>query len=229
MRGACVGLILWGCLAGTAHAGPWAQGQGGWYARAVWTSETLEGADGHRGDVYAEYGAFQDWTFTAKAETVSYDGTSAFDRDSYRLSVRHQFWSHEGWAAGLEAGPVYGSTITSLIGCEAFGLEGRASVGYSGYRKELPFYTFLDAAYVQHEDGCHRQRMELGYGADIGSNLFISQQLWVERGNQSAASDKYESQIGYHFPLFDLSVGYREEFGSDFDEEAFLVAITARR
>jgi len=228
MRGAFVGLILFGCYSEVAHAGPWAQTQGGWYARAVYTKETLDGADGQRGDLYGEYGLFPEWTLTAKVETVAYDDTGAFDRDSYRASIRHQFWAHKGWAAGVEAGPVYGSTITSLIGCEALGFEGRVSAGYSGHRKEKPFYTFLDAAYIQHEDGCHRQRIEVGYGADIGANLFISQQLWVERGNQSASSDKYESQIGYHFPLFDLSVGYREEFGSDFDEEAILLALTVR-
>ena len=229
MRRAVVGFVVHVCVAGAAHAGPWAQPQGGWYARGVYSSETLNGADGQRADLYGEYGLLPRWTVTAKSEAVTYEDTNAFDRESYRLSIRHQFWSHEGWAAGLEVGPVYGSTITSLTGCERLGFEGRASGGYSGYLNGLAFYAFADAAYLQHEDSCYRQRIELGYGADIGANLFIAQQLWIERGNQSASSDKYETQIGYHFPILDLAIGYREEIGGAFEEEAILIAFTMRR
>ncbi|MCA8891077.1 MAG: hypothetical protein KDA56_04510 [Hyphomonas sp.] len=38
-----------------------------------------------------------------------------------------------------------------------------------------------------------------------------------------------ETQLGYHFPLADVSIGYREELGGEFDEQAILLAVTVRR
>lgn len=52
---------------------------------------------------------------------------------------------------------------------------------------------------------------------------------WLEYGSQSADSIKTETQIGYHFPAADVSIGYREEFGGEFDEQAVLLAVTVRR
>ena len=82
---------------------------------------------------------------------------------------------------------------------------------------------------IRHEDGCVRQRAEFGYGVDIWQNFFISQQLWIERGNETADSNKYETKLGYHFDWADLAVGYREEFAGEFDEHAVLLALILRR
>lgn len=69
----------------------------------------------------------------------------------------------------------------------------------SGLQGGRNFYVFADAAVIPHEDGCVRQRAEFGYGVDIWQDFFISQQLWVERGNETADSNTYENKLGYHF------------------------------
>lgn len=225
-----VGLILCSALAATgrAEAGPWAQGQGDWYARAVLSDEQLDGANGTRVDLYGEYGITEKWTLTAKSEAVAYDIGSQFDREAYQLTLRRQLISNRGWAVGVEAGAVYGSAVAGVFGCEGLGAEARLSGGLSGVRGDRAFYAFADIAANGHEDGCTRQRLEIGYGVDLWQDVYFGQQLWVERGNVTADSNKYETQLGYHFPWADVSVGYREEFAGDFDEKAVLVGVTLR-
>lgn len=134
------------------------------------------------------------------------------------------------WTAGVEAGPVYGSTVAGLSGCEGIGFEARSGLGYSGARKtDRKFYTFADAAYIRQDDGCERVRAEFGNGSDLTERVFLTRQLWIEQGKQSASSIKIENQIGMHFGNVDISLGYREELGGQFDEHAVLIAVVARR
>jgi hypothetical protein len=214
---------------GVAEAGPWTRDDGGFYGRVLYSMEDLDGVDGHRVDAYGEYGLTQRWTLTAKTEAVTYPDDSAINRESYRMTLRRQVWRHGGWTVGAEGGPVYGSAIAGLSNCDKWGGEARLSGGFSGARKGRDFYVFSDLAVIGHEDGCVRQRAEFGYGADLTEHVFTTQQVWLERGNDSADSYKMESQIGYHLGRIDLSVGYREEFGSAYDESAVLVALTTRR
>ena len=229
MRGIVV--LALGALmaAGMADAGPWVQAPGHWYAQGIITQEDLNGADGNRMELYGEYGFARNWHVTVKSEAVSYKSGSAFDRESLRLTMRRQLVSSKGWTAGVEAGAVYGSAVANIFSCEGFGAEGRLSGGYSGLKHGRNFYAFADAAYISHEDGCERQRAELGYGVDLTEKIFLSQEVWIERGNRTADSDKYQTQLGYHFPWADLALGYREEFSGSFEEESVLVAITVRR
>lgn len=229
MRG--LGVILTGafCVSGPALAGPWAQGQGDWYAQAVITDEQLDGVDGNRVELYGEYGFAPSWMVTAKSEAVAYDLGSQFGKESWRLTVRRQLLSVKGWAVGVEAGAVYGNSVAGVFGCDKWGGEVRLSGGLSGVRGGRDFYVFADAATIRHEDGCTRHRAEFGYGVDLWREVFIGQQLWIERGNHTADSNKYETQLGYHFPWADMALGYREEFAGDFDERAVLLALTLRR
>lgn len=210
-------------------AAPWAQEEGDWYARALITQEELNGADANRVELYGEYGLAGRWTVTAKSEAVAYRDAPEFDRETWRVTMRHEFVSSGRWAMAVEAGAVHGSVVAGVFDCRDWGFEARLSGGYSGQRKGRPYYLFADLATIQHEDGCRRDKAELGYGADIGEGLFVTQQLWIERGNQTADSVKYETQIGYHFPWADVSAGYREELGNEFEEQAFLLALTLRR
>ena len=230
MRG--LGGILFGALAvsGTAEAGPWAQAPGGIYARSVFSAERLDGEDGWRGDVYGEYGLPGRFTLTGKLESVRYD-SGVSDADAYRVSVRRQLWSGaKGWAIGAEAAAIHGTALAGVFGCQGWGGEARLSAGRSGTtRRGHDYYLFADAAWIRQEGGCDRQRFEFGYGIDLGEHVFTAQQVWLEYGRMSADSVKSETQLGYHFPLADLSVGYREELGGEFDEQAVLIAVTVRR
>lgn len=214
---------------GSAWAAPWTQDDGGIYARFAYTDEELDGVDAERADAYLEYGLTDKWTVTGKAEAVFYDQSSNFDRESYRLTLRRTLWKRKGWLAGIEGGAVYGATAAGIFGCDAAGGEARVSGGYSGQRKGRNFYAFADVAVLAYEDGCQRERVEIGYGSQVYGRVSASQQLWYEQGNQSATSLKYESLLTYAFDAFDLSGGYREEFGGEFDESAWVISVTVRR
>ncbi|WP_375209941.1 hypothetical protein [Hyphomonas jannaschiana] len=226
LRGICIGALV---AAGSAEAGPWSQQPGDIYARSNVSFEQLDGEDGWRGDAYGEYGLGRGWMITGKVETVRYDGGTA-DADSYRISARKQLWSNDkGWSLGVEGAALRGTTLAGVFGCDGYGGEARASVGRSGVYKARNYYFFADAAWIHQEGGCDRQRFEFGYGTDLGGNFFSTEQVWLEYGSQSADSIKTETQLGYHFPLADVSIGYREELGGEFDEQAILLAVTVRR
>lgn len=215
---------------GAAWAAPWTQDDGGVYLRGSYASETLNGVGADRGDAYGEYGLTRNWTVTGKAEAVAYDEPDdILNSESYRLTARRALWRHEGWVAGAEVGALYGATAAGVFGCNAAGGEARLSGGYSGQRKGRNFYAFADIAVLAYDDGCRRERVELGYGSQLAGRVHLSQQLWLEQGNESATSYKYETMISYHFDKFQLSGGYREEFGAAFDESAWVIAVTVRR
>ena len=222
-----LGLVL--ALPDVASAGPWAQAPGDWYASANVTYEELEGIRGNRVELYGEYGFARDWTVTAKSEAVAYELGGQFDKEFWRGTLRRQLVSHKGWAVGVEGGVVHGNSLGGVFACDEWGAELRLSGGLSGVRGGRNFYTFADLVAIRHEDGCTRQRAEFGYGVDLWQNIFLSQQLWIERGNKSADSNKYETKLGYHFDWADLAVGYREEFAGDFEEHAVLLSIVFRR
>ena len=219
------------CLAPQAQAAPWSQSPGGWYTRALISNEQLGEAEGLRTDLYGEIGLPGRRTLTAKHEAVRYEGAApAFDRESYRFTLRQEFMrTQNGWSMGGEVGAVHGNTVAGILECRGWGGEARMSLGKTGKRQGRPFYLFSDLVHIQHEDGCLRQRVEMGYGADWGRNFFSIQQAWVEQGNRTADSVKLESRIGYRFPVADFSIGYREEIKGAFEESALLIAITARR
>ncbi len=230
MRGLVTQIFAAAGLAGVADAAPWVRDDGGWYARALIAHDTLDGAEGWRGDAYGEYGLSDTWTVTAKFESVTYPDFEAFNRDAYRLTLRRKLLDHGKWTLGAEAGPVYGTTATGFTGCNGFGFEARGGLGYSSQNDEgRSFYAFADAAQIWQEDGCQRSRAEFGYGSDLTERIFLTQQLWIEEGNQSADSVKLENQVGVHFDKVDVSLGYREELGGQFEETAVLIAVVARR
>lgn len=230
MRGLFTQIFTAASIAGAASAAPWVREEGGWYGRALIANDTLDGAEGWRGDAYAEYGLTGDWTVTAKTETVTYTDFEEFDRDAFRLTLRRKLLERGNWTLGAEAGPIYGSTATGFAGCDGYGFEARGGAGYSGAHKSgQRFYAFADAAYIRQENGCERMRAEFGYGSDLTDRVFVTQQLWIEEGNKSADSIKLENQIGVHFGPLDVSLGYREEYGGQFEERAILVALVARR
>lgn len=229
MRGLISQIIIAASLAGTASAAPWVRDDDGWYARALVAQDTLGDAVGWRADVYGEYGLTEDWTLTAKSESVTYPDYEIFDRDAYRLTLRRKLLEVGHWTLGAEAGPVYGSTSTGFTDCGGFGFETRAGLGYSSAYKGRPYYLFADAAYLHQDGGCERTRVEIGYGSDISPRVFVTQQVWLEDGRATADSVKLENQIGVHLGALDVSLGYREEIGGQFDEHAVLVALVARR
>jgi hypothetical protein len=230
MRGLFAQLFTAATLASAASAAPWVRDQAGWHGCALVAHDTLGNANGWRGDLYAQCGLTKDWTVTAKSQSVTYPDYEVFDRDAFRLTLRPKLFTQMNCSAAAESGPIYGSTVAGLYGCEGFGFEARRGLDYSGTNKTgRKFYAFADAAYIREEDGCERVRAESGYGSDLSERVVLTQQLWFEVGNQSASLIKIDNQFGMHFHKVDVSVGEREELGGQFDEHAVFIAVAARR
>lgn len=234
MRGFITLFLAGASAAGMAEAAPWVRDEGGWYARALGAHDSLNGVDGWRLDLYGEYGVTEKITITLKNEAVAYPDASAFDRDFWRLTARRTLGSYKGWTAGAELGAFGGTTLNASSGaglffCDGTGFEGRLGGGWSGHVQVRPLYVFADVAHLAQGDGCGRTRIELGYGQDLTRHIFLGQQLWFEEGDFSGRSVKTESQIGVHLGRVDVSIGYREEIGGTFNENAVLIALVARR
>ncbi|KCZ98192.1 hypothetical protein HPO_11334 [Hyphomonas polymorpha PS728] len=234
MRGIASIILAGASAAGTADAAPWVREDGGWYARVLGAHDTLNGADGWRLDLYGEYGVTDKITVTLKNEAVTYPDFRAFDRDTWRLTARRTLGSYKGWTAGAEFGAFHGSTLSGsgaqgLVFCEGTGFEGRVGAGWSGNYRGRPLYAFVDAAHLAQDGGCNRNRIEAGYGQDLSRHIFIGQQVWFEEGEISGRSVKTETQLGVHFGPADVSLGYREEIGGAFNENAVLIAVVMRR
>ncbi|MGE6696132.1 hypothetical protein ACQKH5_00450 [Hyphomonas sp. NPDC076900] len=234
MRGIASIILAGASAAGTADAAPWVREEGGWYARALGARDSLNGAEGWRADFYGEYGVTSKTTLTLKNEAVTYPEARAFDQDTWRLTARRTLGSYKGWTAGAELGAVHGASLNgsydnSLFFCEGTGLEARLGGGWSGYYREQALHVFADAAILSQGDRCTRTRIETGYGQDLTDRVFIGQQLWFEEGEITGRSVKTETQLGIHFGRVDVSLGYREEIGGAFNENAVLIAIVARR
>jgi len=234
MRG-LISLILAGAsAAGIAEAAPWVREEGGWYARALGAHDSLNGVEGWRLDLYGEYGLTEKITLTVKNEGVIYPDAPAFDRDVWRLTARRSLGHYKGWTAGAELGAFHGSTLNAssgegLVFCDGTGFEGRLGGGWSGLLRGRPLYAFADVGHLAQGDGCGRTRIELGYGQDLTTHIFLGQQLWFEEGELSGRSVKTESQLGVHLGRVDVSLGYREEIGGTFNENAVLIAVVAKR
>lgn len=234
MRGIASIILAGASAAGTAEAAPWVREEGGWYARALGARDSLNGVEGWRADFYGEYGVTSKTTLTLKNEAVIYPDAPAFDQDQWRLTARRTLGSYKGWTAGAELGALHGATLNGTTGrgvfiCEGTGFEARLGGGWSGYYRAQSLYVFADAAHLSQGDRCNRTRIEAGYGQDLTDRVFIGQQFWFEEGEVTGRSVKTETQLGVHFGHVDVSLGYREEIGGAFNENAVLIAIVARR
>ncbi|MBY9068359.1 hypothetical protein K1X12_15770 [Hyphomonas sp. WL0036] len=234
MRGIISVITVGATASGIAEAAPWVQEDGGWYARGLVARDSLNGVEGWRADLYGEYGLTSKTTLTLKNEAVKYADAPAFDQENWRLTARRTFGSYKGWTAGAEVGVFHGATLngsaaSGLIFCEGAGFETRLGGGWSGYYREKAFYIFSDVAHLSQGDQCGRTRIEMGYGQDLTDRIFIGQQIWFEESKISDRSVKTETQLGVHFRSFDLSLGYREEIGGAFNENAVLVAVVMKR
>jgi hypothetical protein len=224
MRGPiCISIGI--ACAGAAEAAPWTRDDGGYYARVALSAEEISGLNAVRLDLYGEYGLRDNLTLTVKSEAVNYVEASDFDSQSLRVTLRRELWAKKGWVAAIEGGPVYGTAVAGVFGCDTIGAEARLSGGISGKRGVRDFYAFSDLAVTAHADGCQRTRAEFGYGVEIVPDWWLSQQVWLEQGNQSATSHKFETSLARRFDAFDISLGYREEIGGRFEEKGLVIAV----
>ena len=194
MRGSLAGLCAVWCGA-DASAGAWVQAPGETFARVSVTFEETDGQTGQRYDLYGEHGLDENWTLTAKAETVTFPDASDFDGDGFRVTLRRAIFRKERFLVSAEGGAVQGAAIGGAAGCDGFGGEARLGMAASGLLSERRWFAFADAARREFEDDCHRNRLEIGVGSEVYDNVYLLNQLWFERGTDNAESDKFETGL----------------------------------
>lgn len=210
-----------------ASASPWARGDSELYTRLAVSSHTVDGLDGLRYDTYAEYGATDDWTVTLKYERLDFNRYSEYDRDGWRATARRGFTLGGGMVAALEGGALSGDAIGGAAGCETLGVEARASIGQStriGNEKGRDIFWFAEAAVREHDDGCTRQRLEIGFGQKIQKDVWMVSQAWFDEGDHNASSRKLQVEYLWKASQFDVSAGTVLEFGGEFEESALFIS-----
>ncbi|MEM9739888.1 MAG: hypothetical protein AAF829_08460 [Pseudomonadota bacterium] len=228
MRGIWLGGLAVSLGAESAHAGPWLREPGEFYTRAAVAFEEVEGLQAQRYDVYGEYGLTDNWTLTAKAERVDFVDAQDFSREGYRATVRRDLWGRETALVSVEVGAVYGAAIGGVRGCDQVGAEARLTAGASGRWDGARWFGFTDIATRIHGEGCWRDRLEVGAGREITRDLYITNQIWLERGSESSRSNKFETGLLYRHAVADFGVAYREEFSGRFEESSIVISLAKR-
>lgn len=229
MRGAV--FTFWAAMfAAKALAAPWGQADGETYARVSFAAEEVEGLTARRFDAYAEYGLADSWTVTAKAETVLFDNNEDFNAEGFRATVRKELYRGNRFVVAVEGGVLNGAAFGGAPdGCDTTGAEARVGAGWSGgFEEEREWFAFADLARRAHEGGCERDRLELGYGSRVVGEVYLVNQLWLERGSGDARSDKLETALVWRAGFADVSVAYREELSGRFDETGIVFAVAKR-
>lgn len=192
--------------------------------------ETVEGLDAYRLDAYGEYGFGDGWTATAKAESIIFDGNEDFNAEGVRATLRKELHRGKRFVLSVEGGVLNGAAFGGAPeGCDTTGLEARIGAGWSGgFDLGREWFTFAELARRAHEGGCERDRLELGYGARAFGDVYIVNQLWLERGSDDVRSDKLETAIVWRADFAEVSLGYREEFSGRFEETGVVLALSKR-
>lgn len=211
-----------------AVAAPWIQDDGEFYTRVAIASEEVEGLSAVRGDIYTEYGLSDDWTLTGKLEAVAFeDKASDFNRQGWRATARRQLFQRGGFLGSIEIGALQGEAIGGANGCETLGAEARAGVAWSGKWRKTETFSFAEVAGRYH-DNCHRERFEFGVGQKMTKNIWSVTQVWVERGDQNANSDKTQTELLWKAKNWEASLGYRQELGGQFKEQSVFLSLAKK-
>lgn len=217
-------ILAWGASWPVAAAAPWVQEDGALYTRLALGNETVEGLEGQRLDAYAEYGLTSKLTLTGKYERVAYADAADFNADGWRSSLRYQVLRLGRIHASVEAGLVQGAAIGGRNGCESLGGELRSGLAWSGEWQSRETFLFGEVAGRFHSE-CRRERMVAGIGQQTSEHIWTITQVWIERGDTNADSNKFQTELVWRTDPVDLSVGYRRENGGYFEEESIFLAL----
>lgn len=228
MQGRLTVLTTIALLGQTAWAAPWVRPDSEVYARSSLASETVSGLAGWRSDFYAEMGVSKKWTVTGKLEGIAYERRGQdFNDQGWRVSARRQLFKRGTLVGSVEIGALQGGAIGGRLGCETLGAEVRTGLAWSGTVRETETFVFVEGIGRFHAE-CDRQRLELGIGQKALGPIWVLTQVWLERGDPIAQSVKTQTEFIWRGSSTDYSIGYRDEIGGLFEEDAFFVAIAKR-
>lgn len=228
-------MLRWGCIfiaaviAPAASAGPWVRQDDDFYSRLALSRSSIEGLHASRMDAYGEYGLSEHWTATFKYERLQFDDYDEYDADGWRVTLRRGFSLGQGLVASLEGGPLAGEAIGGAGGCQSEGAEARTGLG-QGFQLDdrLNGYWFAEGAVRAHADGCMRKRLELGYGQQIFSEIWIMTQAWFDDGDENMSSSKYQLEYMWRTGTFDVSLGSVTELSGNFEETSIFLALARK-
>ncbi len=220
---ACLSVLPWPM----ASAAPWVQRENFYYTRASLSSEDLNGNAGWRSDLFIEYGLTDLWTVTAKVEAARFSEAPLADGDGLQLSLRRLLYRTDELSVTAELGALQGRAISGANGCDTPGIEARGGAAWSD--RLLGRDTYVTGELVRREhEGCVRNRMEFALGRRLTRRVWTASQVWIERGSDSANSDKAQTELLWRNGDFDYAVGVRQEFGGAFDENSIYIAFARR-
>ncbi len=221
-------LLIAARLALSANAGPWIRSAGEHYVRLAMADEQVEGLAARRIDLYGETGLGGGWSLSAKAEHVGFDTAPDFNAEGYRLTLRRALFRRRTAVISGGVSMVHGAAIGGAEGCAGTGGELRLGAGVSGTRRGRDWYAFADLAGRQQGRDCQRERLELGLGRELGRNLYLTQQVWIERGSGAARSDKLETGLTFTPDWGEVTLAWREEVSGRFSETGLVLALARR-
>ena len=209
---ACLSVLPWSL----ASAAPWVQPEESYYARTALSHESLEGNPGWRGDLYIEYGLTKTWTVTSKTETVRFSDAPLADGDGLQLNLRRELYRGPRLSVTAEIGALQGRAIVGNNGCDTPGIELRTGAGWSQKLFKQDAYFTGELVRREHE-ACARNRFEFGTGRKLSRSIWLSSQVWIERGTDGARSDKIKTELLWLNGRLDYAVGTRQETGCLFE------------
>ena len=210
------------------QASPWIQAKGDVYARLAVAYEDHNGFSATREDVYAEWGASENWTVSAKVETVDFSRSNSFDSSGYRLSARRRVWTPGNWSFTAGAGVLEGAAIGGFRGCETFGGEISVGAGRSGKFRNSDYFAGATLLHRQHSGECYTNKLELVLGVVRPSGWTTTWQYWAEDG-AAGESAKIELMTSQRLGQFEIGAATRTEISGNFDETALVLTIAFRK
>ena len=208
-------------------AGPWSQPPGTLYTRSSVSWGEVNKDVVTRVDLHSEYGLRQGWTLTFKGEAEYRAQSDHVSGYNARLTSRHTLYQSEHIVVSLEAGL---QTRTKHLWdgfCDRAEYEIRGGGAWQRSGRGRSLFVYAEAALL-YQTACQRHKVELGLNYPLSAKLSLLTQIWSERGAPYSLSDKIQTELIWHRPLLDLSLGYRAEHSGAFDEQALVFAMASR-
>ncbi|MEO1643211.1 MAG: hypothetical protein AAFR74_07720 [Pseudomonadota bacterium] len=222
-----IGFFFLALLQLPAAAAPWHVGDNALYTSVSISNGEVEELQNTRSSFYGEYALNPKWTVTAKLESVAFEDASDFNSDAWRSTVRRTYNFSDTIRFSLEGGLLQGEAIGGFGSCSRIGAEVRAGAAWTGKIRKADSYSYVELAQREH-DGCSRTLTEFGIGREATEKIWLVTQAYVEDGGGLARSYKTQSGILWKGERNEVMLGYRNEQGGEFQEDAVFVSIARR-
>ena len=222
-----IGFFLLALLQLSAAAAPWHVGDNALYTSLSISTGEVEELQNTRSSFYGEFSLSSDWTVTAKVEQVAFEDETDFNSDAWRATLRRTYNLTDTVRFSLEGGVLQGEAIGGFGTCSRIGAEIRAGAAWTGQIRKTDTYSYVEIAQREH-DGCSRSLAEVGIGRKATRDIWLVTQAFIEDGGGLARSYKSQTGILWKGERGEYMLGYRNESGGEFREDAVFISIARR-